>query len=160
MILSRLDRSRPLAGLALALLLAAGAAHAELRGPVVGVIDGDTIDVLADGKAVRVRLAQIDAPERRQPFGSRAKQHLSALAYRQQATVQEDGRDRYGRVIGTVIVDGQNLNRAMVAAGMAWAYRRYLTDPTVLELEHDARARRVGLWVDPAPVAPWSWRRR
>lgn len=154
-----LRRRRAPAALALALLALAGAAHAELRGQVIGVMDGDTIELLADGRPVRIRLAQIDAPERRQPFGTRAKQHLVALAYQRSATVQESGRDRYGRIIGTVLIDGQNVNRAMVAAGLAWAYRRYLTDAAVLDLEHDARAARRGLWVDPAPVPPWNWRR-
>lgn len=154
-----LRRRRAPVVLALALLALAGGAHAQLRGQVIGVIDGDTIELLADGRPVRIRLAQIDAPERRQPFGTRAKQHLSALAYRRSATVQETGRDRYGRTIGAVLIDGQNVNRAMVAAGMAWAYRRYLTDAHVLDLEHDARAARRGLWADPAPVPPWNWRR-
>lgn len=152
---------RPALGAALVLLLAAaGAAHAQLRGPVVGVIDGDTIDVLVDGRAVRVRLAQIDAPERGQPFGTRAKQRLSALAFRQQAAVTEDGRDRWGRVIGTVTVDGRNLNKAMVAEGFAWAYRRYVTDPAYLDLENAAQQSGAGLWADPSPTPPWTWRRR
>lgn len=72
--------------------------------------------------------------------------------------IRESGKYRYGRIIGTVVVDGQSVNRAMVNAGMAWAYRQYLVDRRLLELEAHARQRRCGLWADPDPGAPWDWR--
>lgn len=104
---------------ALALLVAVGIARAELAGPVVAVLDGDTIDVLIDRQPVRVRLAQIDAPEKRQAFGTRARQALASMVFQQSVKVADAGRDRYGRVLGTVFVSGKNINAAMVEQGMA-----------------------------------------
>lgn len=141
-----------------ALAIAASWAHADIAGKVVGVLDGDTIDVLIDLRPVRIRLAEIDAPEKKQPWGTRSRQALSALVFGQQVTVREEGTDRYRRTIGTVFVDGRNVNRAMVGAGMAWAYRRYLHDQALLDVEADARRAARGLWSDQAPVPPWEWR--
>lgn len=143
---------------ALALSLAATAAHADFSGRVVGVLDGDTLDVLVDQRPVRVRLAQIDAPEKRQAFGTRARQALSSLTYRQTVTVAENGPDRYGRTLGTVYVGDLNVNYELVRQGMAWAYRRYVTDPAVIQIEAEARSEQRGLWADPSPIAPWNFR--
>lgn len=138
------------------------AAWADFSGRVVKVLDGDTIDVLVDRKPVRVRLAEIDAPERKQAFGSRSRQALDALVAGQVVTVADAGRDRYGRVLGTVYASGVNVNAEMVRQGMAWAwvYRQYPSDKQLLVLEEDARAGRRGLWADPAPVPPWEFRRQ
>ncbi|HAN9605061.1 TPA: micrococcal nuclease [Escherichia coli] len=144
---------------ALALIFAASTAHADIAGRVVGVIDGDTLDVLVDKRPVRVRLAQIDAPEKRQAFGTRARQALSSLTFRQDVTVIEAGPDRYGRTVGTVYVGAVNVNNELVRQGMAWAYRRYVTDPTVIQIEAEARREKRGLWADPSPVPPWEFRR-
>lgn len=144
---------------ACALLAVCSAAWADFSGSVVGVIDGDTIDVLVENRPVRVRLAQIDAPERTQAFGTRSRQALSAMVFRQAVTVAEAGSDRYGRTLGTVFVAGVNVNAAMIDQGMAWAYRQYVTDRSLIQLEAQARAARRGLWVDPAPVEPWLFRR-
>lgn len=135
-----------------------GTAYADITGRVVGVLDGDTIDVLVDHKPVRVRLGQVDAPESRAEFGTRAKQALSKAVFAKVVHVKTSGTDRYGRTIGTVLVDGQDINRLMVAQGMAWVYRQYLTDQSLLDVEAKARNGRVGLWADPNPVAPWEWR--
>lgn len=144
---------------ACALLAFCSAAWADFSGSVVGVIDGDTIDVLVENRPVRVRLAQIDAPERAQAFGTRSRQALSAMVFRQAVTVAEAGPDRYGRTLGAVFVAGVNVNAAMIDQGMAWAYRQYVTDRSLIQLEAQARAARRGLWVDPAPVEPWLFRR-
>ncbi len=84
------------------LLAFCGVAHADLHGSVVAILDGDTIDVLVDRKPVRVRLSQIDAPEKRQAFGTRSRQVLAELVFRKTVRVAEEGHDRYGRVIGTI----------------------------------------------------------
>jgi len=102
-----------------ALLAFAGLAHAELVGPVVAIQDGDTIDVLVNRQPVRVRLAQIDAPEKRQAFGTRSRQALAELVFRQSVRVAETGRDRYGRVIGTVYLGSVDVNAQMVREGTA-----------------------------------------
>jgi endonuclease YncB( thermonuclease family) len=144
---------------AVALALVGGAAHADFTGKVVGVIDGDTVDILKEGKAVRVRLAEIDAPESRQAFGQRAKQALSAMVFAQVVDVREGAPDRrWGRVVGTLFVDGRDVNAAMVGAGMAWAWPRYAVRPVLFELQATARQARRGLWSDPQPVPPWEWR--
>lgn len=148
--------SRILAVIALWLLV--GVAHADLSGVVVSVLDGDTVDVLVDRKPVRVRLAEIDAPERAQAFGTRSRQALAAKVFQQPVTVRTNGLDRHGRTIGTILVDGHSINRMMVEQGMAWAYRQYLVDRSLLGVEAAARSARVGLWVDPNPTAPWEWR--
>jgi len=138
--------------------LFAGAVHADLLGVVVSVVDGDTVIVLVDRKPVRVRLADIDAPEKAQAFGNRAKQILSSAVYQRSVVVQTSGTDRYGRMIGTIREGGRNINRLMVEQGMAWAYRKYLVDRSFLDVEASARSSRAGLWIDPNPVPPWEWR--
>ena len=100
---------------------------------MVAILDGDTIDVLVDRQPIRVRLAQIDAPEKRQAFGTRARQTLAGLVFRQSVTVEEAGRDRYGRVIGAVYVSGVSVNAQMVELGMAWVYRRYAKDSALFD---------------------------
>lgn len=156
-----MNRRQFLAALACVCTLGfASAARADFAGPVIAILDGDTIDVLIDRQPVRVRLAQIDAPEKRQAFGTRSRQALSALVFRQSVTVADAGRDRYGRVLGTVYVSGVNVNAEMVRQGMAWVYRQYATDRSLFALENEARAGRRGLWADPSPVPPWQFRRQ
>ncbi len=140
------------------LLAVSSAALADFSGTVVRIVDGDTLDVLVTSRPVRVRLAQIDAPERSQAYGTRARQALSAMTFRRVVTVADAGADHYGRQLGTIFVAGANINAAMVDRGMAWAYRQYLTDRSLIRLEQQARAARRGLWNDPAPVAPWRFR--
>ena len=146
--------------IAFVLLLAVSAsAHADFEGQVVKVADGDTVTVLHNRTQVRVRLGSIDAPEKRQAFGTRSQQHLSALVFGRTVRVAEDGKDRYGRTIGVLHVQGVNVNREMVKAGMAWAYTDYLNDRLMPVLEIQARVTGTGLWRDAHPVAPWQFRR-
>lgn len=129
---------------------------------VVGVTDGDTITVLDETRReLRVRLAEIDAPERGQPWGDRSKQALSDLVYRQSVEIVQTDTDSYGRMVAQVSVDGRNINREMVAIGAAWAFREYLIDDTLIAIERDARTQRLGLWSmsGPNPVEPRLWRR-
>ena len=145
-----------------ALLLYSGIAHADVKGKVVGIADGDTLTVL-DSQLIqhKVRLAEIDAPERKgQAFGNRSRESLSNLCFGKKAVVRDAGRDRYGRLLGTVICDGVNANEEQVRAGMAWVYRQYAKRTSRLyDLENAARAAKVGLWSDPNPVEPWNWRK-
>lgn len=139
-------------------------AWADFDGRVVRVADGDTVTVLrehADGRKeqVRVRLSSIDAPERRQAYGTRSREHLAKLVFDRQVRIEEQGSDRYGRVIGVVHVDQVNANQEMVHAGMAWAYRQYLNDSAMLRLETGAKRAGRGLWADKQAVAPWEFRR-
>lgn len=136
-------------------------AHAAegFSGRVVGVADGDTLTVLAAGAERKVRLAEIDAPERKQAFGERAKQSLAALCFAQRATVSQGKTDLYGRTVARVRCQGMDASLHQVQQGLAWAYTAYLTDPGVAEAERMARASGLGLWADAAPVAPWAFRR-
>lgn len=145
-----------LASLALALSFPA---WADFTGNVVGVADGDTITVLRDREPVKIRLAEIDAPEKAQAFGNRSKQALSALVFGKAVLVVEQGHDRYKRTIGRVYQGDVDVSAEQVKQGMAWVYRKYSKDVSLLPLENDAKAQRLGLWVDSEPVPPWVWRK-
>ncbi len=132
----------------------------ELSGTVVGISDGDTLTVLVDSTPRKVRLNGVDAPESRQAHGTKAKEFLAALAFRKAVTLRVVDTDRYGRLVADVIVDGRSAGAALVEAGYAWHYKAYSKDPALAALELAARERRAGLWSDPAPVAPWEFRRR
>ena len=150
----------------LLLALACNANAETITGRVVGVADGDTITVL-DARKVqhKIRLAGIDAPEKKQPFGNRSKESLSQLAFGKTVDVETIKRDRYGRQIGKVLVNGQDVNLLQVERGMAWFYRQYQreqspNDRRLYEAAEDAaKANKRGLWQDSAPVAPWESRR-
>jgi endonuclease YncB( thermonuclease family) len=145
----------------LTLLLVSPALAADFFGQVVGVLDGDTIDVLHNGRAERIRLSGIDCPEKKQAYGQKAKQATSALVFGKEVTIQTHGKDKYGRTLADVLLpDGTNVNHEMVKEGWCWWYRKYATGDTTLErLENDARAATRGLWADPYPVPPWEWRK-
>ena len=144
------------------LLLATSlAARAEtLTGTVVSVADGDTITVLVDAERVKVRLAEIDAPERGQPWGRRAKQALTGKIAGHVVQIETKFDDRYGRRVGHVVYSGRDINRELVREGHAWVYRQWMRDATLLDDEAHARAARAGLWELPEPerVPPWQWR--
>jgi micrococcal nuclease len=129
-------------------------------GKVVAVTDGDTIKVMHQGRAERVRLAGVDCPEKHQAFGKKAKQFTPSLVMGQEVNVIAQKKDRYGRTLGYVILpDGRNLNRELVQAGYAWWYRQFSSDSSLGELETGARAARRGLWQDSHPVPPWEFRK-
>lgn len=134
-------------------------AMADFTGQVVAVVDGDTIDVLRDGAAVRIRLAEIDAPERSQPFGQRAKQALSDLCFGKVASITDTGKIHRKRLIGAVDCEGKDAGTEQVRGGMAWVYDRYAKDYKLYDLQRSARYARRGLWADAKPIPPWNWRR-
>ncbi|MBK8537318.1 MAG: thermonuclease family protein [Candidatus Competibacteraceae bacterium] len=146
-------------GVLLALVVVGAATAETLTGRVVSVSDGDTLTLLtADRQRVKIRLAEIDAPEHDQPFGSRSKQSLSQLAFNKTVTVEVRAHDDYGRTVGVVFVAGQSLDAEQVRRGMAWVYRQYATTPSLYTLEAEAKAARRGLWADSNPLPPWDWR--
>jgi endonuclease YncB( thermonuclease family) len=153
--------------LALILLFLPAACRKKPKGTVVGVADGDTVTVLEDEQTERkVRLNGIDAPERGQPFGETAKQHLSELVFGKVVSVQGKETDRYGRLVGVLILDGKDINLEQLKAGQAWYYRQYESDveparrSVYAAAEAEARQARRGLWRDAAPEAPWEFRAR
>lgn len=144
----------------LACLLPLIAVAADIEGQVVGVADGDTLTVLHEREQIRVRLAEIDAPEKAQPFGQRSRESLAELCFQRPVRVEEKGRDRYGRTIGRVWCAGIDANAEQVRRGMAWIYDRYATDQALYPLQAGARSEHRGLWIDTHPVPPWDWRHK
>lgn len=147
------------------LVLPALASAETLAGRVVGVTDGDTITVLGAGNVQeRIRLAGIDAPEKKQPFGQASKLSLSNLVYDRLVTVEWRKRDRYRRIVGQVFVGGRDAGLEQIRAGMAWHYLKYQSEQAPDDrtryagAEVEAKGARRGLWRDPDPIPPWDWR--
>ena len=134
---------------------------AEFSGKVVGVSDGDSIKVMHNGKAEKVRLNGIDCPEKGQAFGKRVKQVTSSLAFGRDVRVHTKTMDRYGRTVAEVTLPGgMSLNRELVKQGWCWWFRKYAPHDTILSsLEASARKQSLGIWVDARPVPPWEFRK-
>lgn len=128
------------------------------RCQVIRVTDGDTITVLANGFHCEVRLRDIDAPEANQKFGAEATRALETMLGREAVKVAWRERDKYGRFVGTVYLDGQDINLKMIQLGLAWNYVPQSTNALYASEELDARNRRVGLWLGADPMAPWLFR--
>ncbi len=145
---------------AVLLLLATVASAADtFTGRVVKVIDGDTITLLVDGnRQVKIRLSEIDAPERRQAFGRVSTEAPANMVFAKDVRIVDHGKDKYGRTIGDVFIGDTNVNYATVALGLAWQYRRYSKSERLAELEREARDARRGLWRDNEPAPPWEYR--
>lgn len=128
---------------------------------VVAVKDGDTIELLQNGKAVTVRLYGVDTPEKNQDYGQRARQFTSSLVFNKYVRLIAHNKDRYGRTVGTIILpDGRSLNEELVRNGYAWHYKAYSNDKNLANLEVDARRFKRGLWQDPNPTPPWDFRKK
>lgn len=150
--------------LLLALTLAVQAE--TITGRVVGIADGDTVTVLDAQKVQhKIRLSGIDAPEKSQPFGNRSKESLSDLAFDKTVVVETEKRDRYGREVGKILVNGRDVNLIQVERGMAWHYKAYEREQSADDrklydaAEISARTVRKGLWRDSEPTAPWDYRK-
>jgi endonuclease YncB( thermonuclease family) len=142
------------------LLLAASPTAADVLGTVVSVHDGDTLTVLVERRQVKVRLVDIDAPELKQPFGTRSRESLAEMCFGKIASVDVRGQDRYKRTIGQVTCAGTDANAEQVRRGYAWTYTRYARSDSPLHLiQLQAQSAYRGLWADPAAVPPWQWRR-
>lgn len=151
--------------LCLALLVSTCRAE-QLHGTVVSITDGDTIVVLDQAKIQhKIRLAGIDAPERHQAFGNESRQQLAAQVFQKAVVVDATKKDRYGRLIGKVLVNDQDACLAQVESGLAWHYKAYEREQESVDrmryaaAEDAARKSRRGLWVDPNPIPPWEWRK-
>lgn len=134
-------------------------------GPIVAVVvavsDGDTLTARpTDGSQMKIRVAEIDAPESRQPFGAASKRSLSDLCFNVRAEIQPQKTDRYGRTVARVTCRGKDASAHQVRTGMAWVFDRYSTDQSLYRDQDEARAAGRGLWSEPVPTPPWEWRRR
>lgn len=136
-----------------------------IEGKVINVHDGDTITVLdQDNKKTHIRLQGIDAPELKQEFGSVSQQNLSRMVLGKQVTIVWTKIDKYRRTVGTIMLDGHDVNIEQVKGGMAWHFKKYEDEQepedrrTYAAAEQAARAARLGLWKDPNPIPPGDWR--
>ena len=129
---------------------------------VIGIKDGDTFVVLIDGKEQVVRLEHIDCPEKKQPFGTKAKQFASDLCFGKNVLLNHNNKyDRSKRLIAEVIlINGININKELVSNGFAWHFKKYSDNQEYAELEVKARNTQVGIWSEPNPTAPWDWRKK
>jgi endonuclease YncB( thermonuclease family) len=147
---------------ALFLLLAwtMGAAHAEaFTARVIVVMDGDTVMVLRGAQKIKIRLANIDAPEKDQAFGIESRQALVDKVYKKEVVVTTRAIDKYGRTVADLSMDGQSINEEMVGSGMAWEYSWRHRNQAYRALQSEAQRAKRGLWADASPTPPWVWRK-
>lgn len=135
------------------------ASAAEISGKVISVADGDTLTILVSNRQIKIRLTEIDAPERGQAYGTRSRQSLSELTRGKVVRIVSGGPDRFGRELGRVYAGNADVNAEQVRRGMAWVFDRYVTDRSLYALQDEAKAVKRGLWADRAPLPPWEWRR-
>lgn len=178
--------------IALLCCIAVGAQAETFTAKVIGVLDGDTVLILREGgseaaghppasplrglhngRAVKVRMANIDAPEvghagmggkppnsqKSQAFGKQSRESLLEMVGKKQVQIDSQAVDQYGRIVGLISVDGRNVNQEQVKRGMAWEYSHYHSDKTYLSLQSDAQQAQRGLWAQTNPQAPWQWRK-
>jgi len=135
-------------------------AWADFIGKVKAVDDGDTIIVLHDGLDEHIRFNGIDAPEKTQAYGKKAKEFTAAVTLGKEVTIIEHGKDKHGRTIGDVLLpDGSNVNRQLVKEGLAWWYWKHSQDKSLRDLEDEARDEKRGLWRERNPIPPWVFRK-
>lgn len=132
-----------------------------ITGRIVAVKDGDTYELLTTNRTlIKVRLAHIDCPEKNQPYGKSTKHFAASICFGKTVTlISNNKQDRYQRYIGEIIVQQQSLNQLLVAKGYAWHFKKYSNDTLYHQLEEAARKKRIGLWADAHPIAPWLWRK-
>lgn len=150
-----------------ALVLCNMAAAKVIHGRVVGVSDGDSVSVLdAQKTQYKIRLAGIDAPERAQAYGQKAKESLSDLVFGKLVDVEWSKQDRYGRIVGMITLAGVDINLEQIKRGMAWHYKQYQNEQSpedrvaYAQSESQARDKKLGLWRDPAPIEPAVFRQK
>ena len=138
-----------------------------IQGKVVSVADGDTITVLdAEKNQHKIRLQGIDAPEKAQAFGAKSKQALYEMVHGKTVQVSFEKSDKYGRILGKVLLDGQDICHQQIKAGLAWHYKKYQNQQPLVDREAysasetAAKNEKLGLWSDPRPMAPWDFRKR
>jgi micrococcal nuclease len=161
------------------LCCAAAAAHAdEFAAKVIVVLDGDTVMVMpncdkeypktagttrsspcGDHQPVKIRLAEIDAPEKAQPGGVESKQSLSGMVLKKHVIVNAQTVDKYGRLVAHLALNGKNVNEEQVRRGMAWEYSNHHSNKAYIGLQNEAKRARRGLWAEDRPVPPWEWRK-
>lgn len=164
----RPSRSRLRWFAAMALLAVATASVERCRVPdaagretwtVAVVHDGDTVTCHdTAGRAHKIRLLGIDAPEMTQPHGREARSALERKVGHRRVAVESRGYDKHGRLLGRLWIDERDVDLEMVAEGHAWAFGGFAPDPALVEAESLARRERRGLWAAASPEEPSQWR--
>ena len=136
-----------------------------IKGQVIGVSDGDSITLLdSENRQYKIRLQGIDAPEKTQAFGQKSKESLSNLVFEKYVHVHWSKKDQYGRTVGQVMVGSLDACLEQVKLGMAWHYKAYQSEQTLVDrvlydvAEKTARHQRTGLWQDSSPIEPSVFR--
>jgi endonuclease YncB( thermonuclease family) len=127
------------------------------KGKIIKVVDGDTYFFQTGIKTLKVRMFGIDAPEGNQPFGEASRGFISKYI-NTDATLVSHGRDQYKRILGTLFVEGKDINLLSVKEGYAWNYKKHLDDKQYALAQENARKNKLGLWGLSNPIAPWTWR--
>lgn len=141
------------------LFASASAFGEEFFARVIVVIDGDTVVIRRSSGLVKIRLAEIDAPEIAQAFGETSKYSLSGMVLRKQVKIVSQAIDQYGRMVAHLSVDGLDVNAEQIRRGMAWEYSSYHSDKALIALQDEARRASRGLWAQSDPMPPWVWRK-
>ena len=136
-------------------------AHADtFSAKVIAVLDGDTVLIAQSGRRpLKVRLAEIDAPEKSQPFGMRSRQALVDQVLNREVLVETVATDKYGRWVAQLLLNGRSVNQQQVSSGMAWEYSYFHRNKDYIALQREAQQARRGLWSQLAPTSPWEWRK-
>lgn len=146
--------------IAMACCVTLAQAQERVRCQVVGIADGDTLTCLtADKTQIKTRLARIDAPEKRQPFGQRSRENLAGMVFDREVELEMHATDRYGRAVATVWLGKQDVNLEQIRAGLAWVYLAYPHTAEDVKAEAKAKAAGAGLWQEAGAIPPWEWRR-
>ena len=135
----------------------------SLTEKVIAIKDGDTVVVLDSlNNQITLRLAEVDTPEKSQPFGTKAKQFTSDQIYLKTIKYVVTDTDRYGRSIAMIYYDEDNkyLSAEIIKAGMGWHYKRYSKSKELALFEDNAKKNKIGLWIDNNPIEPSEWRKQ
>lgn len=132
----------------------------DIKGKVIKVIDGDTIIVLVENEQIKVRLDGIDCPEKKQDYGEKARKFTENLCAGKTVKIISSGKDRYRRVLGSVLVGKVNVNKELLKAGLAWHYKHFNKDKELSALEFAAKEKKIGLWYHKNPIPPWDFRKK
>lgn len=131
----------------------------NIPGIVTKVYDGDTLTLQNNNGVYKIRLAGIDAPEKRQAYGSKAQEYLYRMVRDKFVYVVVQDKDKYDRYVGKIMVNDIDANAEMLRAGLAWHYKKYDSNPLYSRIEFEARRLKIGLWSDKNPIPPWVYRK-
>jgi micrococcal nuclease len=139
---------------------------AEIIGTVINVLDGDTLIIkeqltnneIKPGK-FKIRLADIDAPELKQEFGTDAKHTLETFVNSKIIKVVYHQIDMFGRIVGTIYLNNESINEKMVKHGYAWWYQQYSKKLKFAQLQSEAKLAKRGMWVTENNMPPWEFRK-